>query len=131
VHRNAQYRLMLGSVRWIGRTGTGIATPLRGTNDIMLRITRQVANGEYVMKLEGCLAGLWVPELAACWYDAAALQQNVRIRVDLTDVCHVDGAGRELMTLMYRAGVRFVAKGFVMPELVREIAETVDPGQRS
>ena len=27
---------------------------------------------------------------------------------------------------MYRAGVRFIARGFVMPELVREISETVD-----
>jgi hypothetical protein len=30
---------------------------------------------------------------------------------------------------MYRAGVRFAARGFVMPELVREISEAVDHGR--
>jgi hypothetical protein len=53
------------------------------------------------------------------------------VRVDITDVCHVDDAGRELMTLMYRAGVRFVGKGFVCRELVREISELVDDKRRS
>jgi hypothetical protein len=33
--------------------------------------------------------------------------------------------------MMYRAGVRFVATGFVMPELVREISQTVDGGRES
>lgn len=66
-----------------------------------------------------------MPELAACWRQVNGNAQNRRVRVDLTEVCHVDDAGRELMTTMYRAGVRFVARGFVMPELVREISETV------
>jgi hypothetical protein len=34
------------------------------------------------------------------------------------------------MTLMYRAGVRFIARGFVMPDLVREIAMAVETGSR-
>ena len=97
----------------------------------MLRITPHLDNGECWLKLEGCLSGPWVPELAACWRDAATTQQGRTMRVDLSDVCHVDEAGRELMTLMYRAGVHFVATGFVMPELVREISETVDGARRS
>jgi len=96
----------------------------------MLRITTDDANGECVMKLEGCLKGAWVPELAACWRDANAGLDR-RVCVDLTDVWHVDAAGRELMTLMYRAGVRFVARGFVIPELLREISEAVDREQRN
>ena len=52
------------------------------------------------------------------------------VRVDLTDVSHVDAAGRALMTLMYRAGVRFVATGFVMPDLLREIASAAERGRR-
>jgi hypothetical protein len=55
----------------------------------------------------------------------------VRVRVDLTDVVHVDDAGRELMTAMYRAGVRFVGRGFVIPELLREISESVDGNRRT
>jgi hypothetical protein len=92
----------------------------------MLRITTDSSADEYFLKLEGCLAGAWVPELAMCWRQVNGSAQNRRGCVDLTDVCHVDDAGRELITLMYRAGVRFVARGFVMPELVREISETVD-----
>jgi ABC-type transporter Mla MlaB component len=97
----------------------------------MLRITPTQIEDEYLLKLEGCLAGAWVPELSACWRKAIASTEPKRVRVDLTDVCHVDDAGRALMTTMYRAGVRFTAKGFVMPELVREISQAVDAGQRS
>jgi hypothetical protein len=96
----------------------------------MLRITADNADDQYLLKLEGCLAGAWVPELAACWRDAAGASQHRRVRVDLTEVCHVDDAGRELMTEMYRAGVRFVARGFVIPELLREISEAVDADRR-
>jgi hypothetical protein len=92
----------------------------------MLRITTDTSAGDYFLKLEGCLAGAWVPELATCWHQVSGIAEDRRVCVDLTDVCHVDDAGRELITLMYRAGVRFIARGFVMPELVREISERVD-----
>ena len=95
----------------------------------MLRITSQVADGEYVLKLEGCLAGPWVSEVDNCWREV--LHTNQRMRVDLTDVCHVDEAGRELMTVMYHAGTRFVAVGCLIPELVREISAAVADGRRS
>jgi ABC-type transporter Mla MlaB component len=97
----------------------------------MLRITSQTAADGYLLKLEGCLAGPWVPELAACWRQLNGALPELQVLVDLTDVCHVDDAGRELMTMMYRAGVRFTASGFVIPELVREIAEAVDGKPRS
>lgn len=97
----------------------------------MLRITPTLAGDECVLKLEGCLAGAWVPELAGSWRKVMASSGHRRVRVDLTDVCHVDEAGRTLMTTMYRAGVQFTATGFVMPELVREISQAVDAAQRS
>lgn len=97
----------------------------------MLRITPYAAGREYRIELEGCLCGPWVAELGACWINAAIAQPGRRIRVDFVDVCHVDRQGRELMALMYRAGVRFVAKGFVMPEIVREISRSVDGGRRN
>jgi ABC-type transporter Mla MlaB component len=92
----------------------------------MLRITSNNGSDEYLLKLEGCLVGAWVPELAACWREVSGRVPPRRVRVDLTDVSRVDAAGLELMTVMYRAGVHFVAKGFVIPELLREISETVD-----
>jgi len=97
----------------------------------MLRITSDTAGGEYRIKLEGCLSGPWVAELGACWIAAAIAHAGRRIRVDLADVCHVDRQGRELMSLMYRAGVRFAAKGFVMTEVVREISAPVDRRRRN
>jgi hypothetical protein len=97
----------------------------------MLRITRHDAGAECLLELEGCLAGPWVTEVALCWIGAATSQPGRRICVDFSDVCHVDGAARELMSLMYRAGVRFVATGLVIPEIVREISAAVDRERRS
>jgi ABC-type transporter Mla MlaB component len=99
----------------------------------MFRITSQLREDEFVLKVEGCLAGPCVPELDTCWRGAeSAASRDVRqrtIRVDLTDVCHVDAAGRDLLTLMHLAGVRFTCSGCVMPELVREISETAMAGR--
>lgn len=96
----------------------------------MLRITTQAADGELVMKLEGCLAGPWVRELETCWRDALLRRNGRQIRVDLTSVCHVDAPGRELMTVMHRAGARFITRGCLMPEVVREIAESAGGRRR-
>lgn len=101
----------------------------------MFRITTHTTDGELVLKLEGSLTGPWVAELDACWRGGIETLDGRRIRVDLTAVCHVDEAGRDLMTRMYRGGAHFLARGCVMPEVVREIAESVEaphaPGQRS
>lgn len=96
----------------------------------MFRITSHAGNEEIVLKVEGCLTGPCVGALEACWHDATEDGATRPIRVDLTDVCHVDRAGRELMGVMYRAGVRYVARGCVMPELVREIAHAADASRR-
>ena len=86
----------------------------------MLRITTQTAGGELVLKLEGCLAGPWVRELDTCWREMAG--PHSRVRLDLREVYHVDSAGRELIAVMFRAGVRFIARGCDLPELLKEIA---------
>jgi hypothetical protein len=99
----------------------------------MFRITSQVREDEVLLKVEGCLAGACVRELDTCWGEAVSRAANgtttSRIRVDLTDVCHVDTAGRDLLTVMYLAGVRFICSGCLMPELVREISETAVAGR--
>lgn len=92
----------------------------------MLRITTNAAAAELVIKLEGCLVGMWVREVEACWREAAAAAAPPRrLHVDLSDVCHVDESGRALMTAMFEAGARFTARGCLMPELVKEIADAV------
>ena len=94
----------------------------------MFRITTQTDDDELVMKLEGCLAGPWVRELDTCWRDVMTGIDGRRVRIDLTALCHVDAAGRELMAVMHRAGAQFVTRGCVMPEVVREISESADAG---
>ena len=103
---------------------------LEQPDETMLRITPRLADDECLLKLEGSLTGAWVPELGACWCGVAMTAPDRPVRVDLTDVSHVDAEGRALMTLMYRAGVRFIARGFVMPDLLREIASAAERGRR-
>jgi len=94
----------------------------------MFRITTHGVDGELVLKLEGHLTGPWVQELAICWQQIGAIAPGAQLRVDLTGLWRVDAAGRELLTAIHRAGARLVAKGCVMPVLVREIAESADAG---
>ncbi len=96
----------------------------------MLRITRHDAGTECLLRLEGSLAGPWVTEVALCWISVATSQPARLIRIDLSDVCDVDDAARVLMSLMYRTGVRFVATGLDIPEIVREIAAAGDRERR-
>jgi anti-anti-sigma regulatory factor len=88
----------------------------------MLRITTQSTPDRLALKLEGWLTGAWVGELDHTW--RAAANTGRQICVDLSEVYFVDEPGRQLLTSMYRAGVAFVTRGCVMPELVREISES-------
>jgi hypothetical protein len=94
----------------------------------MFRITTQTVDDGLVMKLEGNLSGPWVRELDTCWRDVALSTDTRRVRVDLTALWQVDAAGRTLMAAMHRAGARFVARGCVMPEVIREISACADSG---
>jgi anti-anti-sigma regulatory factor len=89
----------------------------------MFRITEHRGVDRVVLKLEGRLSAPWVKELDTCWREATKALDGRPMWVDLNDVCFVDDAGRQLLALMYRAHVRFVARGCLMPEVVREISE--------
>jgi ABC-type transporter Mla MlaB component len=90
----------------------------------MFRITTHGVDGELVLTLEGYLTGDWVRELLICWEQIVAAAPGAVIRVDLTGLWRVDAAGRDLLSAMHRSGARLVAKGCVMPVLIREIAES-------
>jgi hypothetical protein len=87
----------------------------------MLRITAQNAPDHFGLRLEGTLTAAWVREADTYWRAAVACHIERPIVVDLTDVLSVDDAGRELLTRMHEAGARFVVRGCVMRELVREV----------
>jgi ABC-type transporter Mla MlaB component len=89
----------------------------------MFRITTRGADGELVMTLEGYLTGPWVHELETFWHKVVEAAPSAQLQVDLSSLCRVDSDGRELLGEMHRAGARLVARGCVMPVLVREIEE--------
>ena len=90
----------------------------------MFRITTHGVDGELVLTLEGYLTGDWVQELAICWDQVVSTAPGALIKVDLTGLWRVDAAGREMLEALHRAGAHLVAKGCVMPVLIREIAES-------
>ena len=90
----------------------------------MFRITELSASGRLVLKLEGRFSAACVDDLDGCWRAAAQSSDGASIWVDLTDVDVVDVAGQEQLTRMHRGGVRFLTRGPLMRELVREICES-------
>jgi hypothetical protein len=97
---------------------------------LMFRITPHTNGDEIVLKLEGCLTAPVVGEVETCWRDTTRVRGRGPIQVDLRGICHVDREGRALMERLYREGARFVTKGCVMPEVVREIAQEAGGGRR-
>lgn len=79
-----------------------------------------------MLKLEGRFSAAWVNELDASWRSALESHESGSIWIDLSDVQLVDVAGQEQLTRMHREGARFLTRGVVMRELVREIAESAD-----
>jgi anti-anti-sigma regulatory factor len=83
----------------------------------MLKMTIHEAAGPLRIELEGRLAGAWVCELEHGWHTAQARHPNRTLAVDLTGVTFIDQAGRYLLPLMHRDGVRLVASGLLRQDL--------------
>jgi hypothetical protein len=95
----------------------------------MLRITVQPEPYRIRLKLEGDLAGAWVAELEHSWRATAAVRDGRPLHLDLTDVGHIDQAGRYLLGLLHCSGARLMAGGPLTRELVRTL-EDQWPGPR-
>ena len=89
----------------------------------MLRITLLDALDEVTLKLEGSLAGLWVKETEAAWRSTQSTLVGRALIVDIKAVDRIDQAGFYLLALLRLKGVRLVASGAAMTELVRSIEE--------
>ena len=87
----------------------------------VLRITTQNEPERALLRLEGRLSGVWVPEVEASWRSVQRDHPASAIWIDLCEVDVVDTAGRYLLALMHDAGTHLVARGCAMSELVREI----------
>lgn len=77
---------------------------------ITLKITIDEGPKEITLKLEGRIAGLWVPEFRQAWKSLAGALGNKKLVVDLRGVTHVDVAGRESLAEVHKqTGARFLA----------------------
>jgi anti-anti-sigma regulatory factor len=84
----------------------------------MLKITVHDTTGHLRIELEGRLAGAWVCELEQCWLTAKASYPHRPLTVDLTSVTFIDQAGRYLLQLMHRDGVRLVGSGLMLQDIL-------------
>ena len=87
----------------------------------MLKITTQKNTSGTTLKLEGKLAGLWVPELERCWQRAVAADEPVKVM--LKAVTFIDDAGRGLLAEIHRNGAELVGEGCMTEAIVAEIQE--------
>jgi ABC-type transporter Mla MlaB component len=93
----------------------------------MFRITTHEDNRTVCLRLEGKLKGPWVLEMEQCWRMASSARDKALV-VDLTDVDHVDSAGRYLLALIHARGASFIAATPIMKELVSDITGEVRLG---
>ena len=100
--------------------GIALASSNSG-NAHMLRITVQPEPNRIRLKLEGDLAGMWVSEVEESWRATHSMRVGRPLYLDLTDVQHVDRAGRYLLGLLHCSGAHLVASGASMTDLVRTL----------
>ena len=76
----------------------------------MLKISVNQNASHVTVKLEGKLAGLWVPELERVWRSLLTALKTTEISLDLRDLNFVDKDGRTLLRRIHtRSGATFVA----------------------
>ena len=101
----------------------------------MLRITADERPRVLSFRLEGRLEGPWVGELEKCWRGLVARAGTPALRVDLTGVTFVDGAGKAQLTAMHRQGAEFIANDCltraIVSEIVEDDTEARSPGSRT
>jgi ABC-type transporter Mla MlaB component len=93
----------------------------------MLRITVHDKPRALTFQLEGRLAGPWLRELEACWQGTLASPGQPILRVDLTGVTSVDGAGKACLAALHRQGAEFIAADCLTKGVVAEITQASLP----
>jgi anti-anti-sigma regulatory factor len=88
----------------------------------MLRISVHNESQTLTFQLEGRLTAAWLEELAECWHRELSNAGAPNIRVDLTALTFVDGAGKKYLQSLHRQGARFVTADCETQSIVDEIA---------
>jgi hypothetical protein len=89
----------------------------------MLKITLHDSAGEFRLKLEGRLSGLWVQELEQCWKTASSTTHGRKTVVDLGEVDFVDPEGQSLLSVMHGEGVEMVAVTPLICSVLKEVCQ--------
>ena len=87
----------------------------------MMKIQARETGGEWILQVQGRLAGAYVPELETCWKQARASRPGRKIALDLKNVTCVDQAGRYLLEVMHVDGVRFVGAGLALEDVLKQV----------
>lgn len=87
----------------------------------MLKITVDKIGEVTKFKLEGKLAGPWVPELERSWLTAKTSCRGECVTVDLSEVGYVDAEGQKLLERMRREGVHLHASGVMTKSIIEQI----------
>jgi ABC-type transporter Mla MlaB component len=87
----------------------------------VLRITVIHGTDQVTFKLEGKLAGPWVPEVEQCWLTMVGAKATQDLRVDLTNVTFVASEGVALLERMVGGGAELLAADPMMKALVEEV----------
>jgi RND family efflux transporter MFP subunit len=93
----------------------------------MLRITVHDTPRTLTFQLEGRLAGPWVRELEECWQSALASQPKPILRLDLSGLTFINGAGQACLAALHRQGAEFVAPDCLTKAVVAEITQPAIP----
>jgi hypothetical protein len=76
----------------------------------VLKITVKTEPQAVAIKLEGAIAGNWVPELTQTWRSLEGSLDGKQVFIDLCDVTHVDDKGQKLLAEIYsETGASFLA----------------------
>ena len=89
-----------------------------------MRITIHEQAGLLIFQVEGKLVGPWVSELANCWQQTLSSRSFATVRVDVSEVTHVDAAGKQLLAAMHDQGVELIAACCLTKAVVAEVSQT-------
>ena len=87
----------------------------------MFRLTEHADAERLVLKLEGRCSAEVVDALVAGWLAARLRAAGRPIWIDVSDVLLVDQPARDQLARMHLSGARFVSRGCLMREVVRQI----------
>jgi anti-anti-sigma regulatory factor len=90
----------------------------------MMRITIHEQADSLTFQVEGKLVGPWVSELEHCWQQTVSGRPISAVRVDLSEVTHIDASGKQLLATMHGQGAELIAACCLMKAVVAEVSET-------